>query len=72
MKPVRIVGASLVACTALLSVQSGAVAVETNGGDAASKGAAVASWNADLRAGNYTSALAKLDKLLSDKKLTKD
>ncbi len=70
MKHVRLVGASLVACTVLLSVQGGAVAVESRGGDAASKRAVVAGWNADIRAGKYNSAVTKLDKILSDKKLT--
>ena len=70
MKLVRIVGASFVACTALLSVQGGAVAVESKGGDAAAKRAASASWNGDIRSGKYASAIAKLNKILTDKTLS--
>lgn len=70
MNLVRIVGASFVACTALLSVQSGAVAVESKGGEAASKRAASGSWNADIRAGKYAPAIAKLNKVLADKTLS--
>ncbi|MEM7426998.1 MAG: SPOR domain-containing protein [Pseudomonadota bacterium] len=46
------------------------MAVESKGGDAASKGAVLASWNADIRAGKYNSAITKLDKILADRKLT--
>ena len=70
MKLVGIVGASFVACTALLSFQGGAVASKAESDQAAAKAALGAGWVADMRSGNFNSAVTKLNRILSSKSLS--
>lgn len=70
MKLASIVGASFVACTALLSFQGGVVASETESDQAASKAALGAGWAADMRARQFNSVVTKLNRILSSDSLT--
>ncbi len=72
MKLVGILGASCVACTVLLSSQSGAVASTIEGEKAPNAAISQASghaWSTDLKFGRYKAAITHLDRALSDKTL---
>ena len=75
MKLVGILGASCVACTALLSSQGGVVASPIEGEKApkaADSAASGQAWNTDLKFGRYEAAIAALDAALSSKDLAEE